>query len=65
VIVELTGPEGQTRHSLSAVWQFPAGEAGLTRWPPTLGQDNNYVFGELLGLTDVDIAGLQGEGVLA
>lgn len=65
VIVELTGPEGQTRQSLSAVWQFSAGGAGVTRWPPTLGQDNNYVFGELLGLAADKIAELQGEGVIA
>jgi crotonobetainyl-CoA:carnitine CoA-transferase CaiB-like acyl-CoA transferase len=37
----------------------------LRRHAPTLGQDNAYVFGDLLGLSPAEIAQLTEEGVLA
>jgi crotonobetainyl-CoA:carnitine CoA-transferase CaiB-like acyl-CoA transferase len=38
---------------------------GSVRWPgPAIGQHNTEVFGELLGMTEGDIAALQAEGVI-
>ena len=36
----------------------------MTRGAATLGEDNDYVYGELLGLSQDEIAGLYEEGVL-
>jgi hypothetical protein len=36
----------------------------LERGAPCLGQDNDYVYGELLGLGPDERAGLQAEGVI-
>ena len=36
----------------------------MTRGAPVLGEDNDYVYGELLGLSESEIAGLYEEGVL-
>ena len=37
----------------------------ITRPAPELGQDNDHVFGELLGMASEDVAGLRESGVLA
>jgi crotonobetainyl-CoA:carnitine CoA-transferase CaiB-like acyl-CoA transferase len=37
----------------------------IARHAPLLGQDNNYVFGELLGLSSDEVATLTAEGILA
>jgi len=36
----------------------------IDRGAPLLGADNDYVFGEILGLSDTEIAGLRNEGVI-
>ena len=37
---------------------------GLRRGPPTLGEDNEYVLGEILGKTGYEIRSLEKDGVL-
>jgi crotonobetainyl-CoA:carnitine CoA-transferase CaiB-like acyl-CoA transferase len=37
----------------------------IRRHAPTLGQDNAYVFGDLLGLAPAEIAQLTADGVLS
>ena len=40
------------------------GDGGFRRSAPTLGQDNDYVLGELLGLSTKDQQQLAADGVL-
>ena len=45
-------------------WLLSATPAGLVRPTPTLGENNDYVFREILELGDDEIERLQEEGVL-
>ncbi len=45
-------------------WLLSATPAELTRPTPKLGEHNDYVYRELLGLDDDEIARLEGEGIL-
>ena len=45
-------------------WQLSATPAAMLRTTPKLGEHNDYVFRELLGLDDDAVARLVGEGVL-
>jgi crotonobetainyl-CoA:carnitine CoA-transferase CaiB-like acyl-CoA transferase len=45
-------------------WQFSATPADALRPAPTLGQHNEKVFKELLGLEPTDLARLQAEGTI-
>ncbi len=45
-------------------WLFSATPAELTRPTPTLGENNDYVYRELIGLADDEIAKLEEAGVL-
>ncbi len=49
----------------SAPWRFPDFAPVVDRCGPTTGQHNEYVFGEILGLSAEEIAGLQQSGVIA
>lgn len=49
---------------LSPPWQLSATPARITRHAPLLGEHNNYVFGELLGLSAEEIARLEAERIL-
>ncbi|MPZ44592.1 MAG: CoA transferase [Betaproteobacteria bacterium] len=49
-ITSLTGPEGEIRKVVGAPWRFSRTPASIDRWTPKLGEHNDYVFGELLGL---------------
>ncbi len=42
------------------LWETP----GCLEWWRTMGQDNGYVFGEILGMSEMEIAALQEAGVL-
>ena len=42
------------------LWETP----GRLKWWRTMGQDNGYVFGEILGMSEMEIAALQEAGVL-
>ena len=48
-----------------APWRFSDFEPCIERCGPSLGQHNDYVFGELLGLEAAEIADLKASGVIA
>lgn len=54
-IVAMTGPNGETRNVVGPPWRFSRTPAALERWTPALGEHNDYVFGELLGLAATEI----------
>jgi crotonobetainyl-CoA:carnitine CoA-transferase CaiB-like acyl-CoA transferase len=45
-------------------FRLSAYESGYDRTGPTLGQDNEWVLGEVLGLSGAEISALQAEGAL-
>lgn len=49
---------------LSLPWKFSATPSPTPRHAPLLGEHNNYVFGDLLGLTQIEISHLEAEEVL-
>ena len=49
---------------LAPPWKLSGTPAMIGRYAPLMGEDNRYVFGELLGLSTAEIARLEGEGVL-
>ena len=54
-IMSLPGSEGGARDIVGPPWLFSRTPAVLTRGTPELGEHNEYVFGELLGLTAGEI----------
>ena len=48
-----------------APWRFSDFAPRITRCGPTTGEHNDYVFGELLGLSAVEILELKSAGVIA
>jgi crotonobetainyl-CoA:carnitine CoA-transferase CaiB-like acyl-CoA transferase len=50
-IKTMTSPRGETRSVVGPPWRFGRSPAALDRWTPELGEHNEYVFGELLGLS--------------
>ncbi len=54
-ITTMAGPEGESRKVVGPPWRFSRTPARLERWTPKLGEHNQYVFGELLGLSGGDI----------
>jgi crotonobetainyl-CoA:carnitine CoA-transferase CaiB-like acyl-CoA transferase len=57
-VQDITGPEGETRKVVGPPWRFSRTPARLERWTPKLGEHNEYVFGELLGLSRGQVAEL-------
>lgn len=51
----MTGPEGESRDVVGPPWRFSRTPASLDRWTPKLGEHNDYVFGNLLGLSRAEI----------
>ena len=51
----MAGPEGETRKVVGPPWRFARTPAKYERWTPKLGEHNQYVFGELLGLSAGEI----------
>ncbi len=47
------------------VYDFPESEGGIRRPPVAFGQDNDYVYRELLGVSDEEYARLEAEGHIA
>lgn len=47
------------------VWRMSRTPAHVRVPPPMFGEHNRYVFGELLGMSDAEIAALETEGVTA
>jgi benzylsuccinate CoA-transferase BbsF subunit len=54
-IKAMAGPEGESRNVVGPPWLFSRTPAALTRWIPRLGEHNEYVLGELLGLAPSEI----------
>lgn len=54
-IKSMVGPDGELRKVVGPPWRFSRTPAKLERWTPKLGEHNEYVFGELLGLTGQEI----------
>lgn len=63
-IQEMTGPEGEVRQVVGPPWRFSKTPARLERWTPKLGEHNEYVFGEVLGLSQAEIGTLIKERVI-
>jgi crotonobetainyl-CoA:carnitine CoA-transferase CaiB-like acyl-CoA transferase len=51
VIVDVTDSEGRQRAALKAPIRFSRAEVGMERGTPRLGEDEDYVFGELLDMS--------------
>jgi len=58
-----TGAEGRL-YAVAPPWKFPETPARVTRAAPELGQDNDYVLRNLLGLSQTEIDKLTEEKVL-
>jgi len=63
-IVDLVGPQGKSRSMIGAPWRFDKTPVRMERWMPGLGEHNEYVFGELLGLSTAQIKALAEEEVI-
>jgi crotonobetainyl-CoA:carnitine CoA-transferase CaiB-like acyl-CoA transferase len=50
-VVDVEDTAGHQRAALKAPIRFSKSEIGMTRGTPQLGEDEDYVFGELLGLS--------------
>lgn len=55
VIQSKAGPSGESRKVVGPPWRFSRTPGTLERWTPRLGEHNEYVFGELLGLERAEI----------
>ena len=63
VFVELDHPETGPRDFVGLPWRMSGCQPALKR-PPLLGEHNDYVFGELLGLDEAEIARLKESGII-
>jgi len=61
---EVQHPAIGKRLVVNAPWKFSATPAEVSRYGPLLGEHNQYVFGELLGLPQDEIQRLVAEGVI-
>jgi len=62
-LVTVQHPEVGQLYALAPPWKFSVTPTRVTRPAPVLGEHNDYVFGELLGMSQDDIAILANEGV--
>ncbi len=63
-ILSLSSPEGESRKVVGVPWRFSRTPGKLETWTPKLGEHNQYVFGELLGLGQEEIDALVQEKVI-
>ena len=63
-IVDLCSWEGESRKVVGVPWRFSRTPGALETWTPKLGQHNEYVFGELLGLDRTEIDALVEQEVI-
>jgi crotonobetainyl-CoA:carnitine CoA-transferase CaiB-like acyl-CoA transferase len=65
-LTTLHGAGGESRDVVGSPFHFSGCETvGVERWTPRLGEHNDFVFGELLGLSPSERASLIEEGVIA
>ena len=60
---EVTNRESGTWKMEAPAWRFSRAPAHVRLPAPTFGEHNDYVFGDLLGLSEDEIAALEREGV--
>ena len=63
-ISELVGPDGQTRRVVGPPWRFSATPGSIDTWTPGLGEHNQEIFGDLLGLSGEEIDALVHDRVI-
>jgi benzylsuccinate CoA-transferase BbsF subunit len=63
-IVEMREPDGAKRKAVGPPWRFSKTPAELARGTPALGEHEAYVYGDLLGLTQIEINTLVREKVI-
>jgi crotonobetainyl-CoA:carnitine CoA-transferase CaiB-like acyl-CoA transferase len=64
VIVDVDDNEGRRRAALGMPIRFSKSQAGMERGTPRLGEDEDYVFGKLLGLSAEDRKTLMDQQVI-
>jgi crotonobetainyl-CoA:carnitine CoA-transferase CaiB-like acyl-CoA transferase len=64
VVVDVDDNKGRRRAALGVPIRFSKSEAGMERGTPRLGEDEDYVFGELLGLSVEDRKTLMDQQVI-
>jgi benzylsuccinate CoA-transferase BbsF subunit len=52
------------RAIISSPWRFSATPVRVERWTPRMGEHNEFVFGEILGLSTIEINRLIADGVI-
>ncbi len=57
-IKTMISPDGESRKVVGPAWRFSRTPAKIDRWTPKLGEHNQYIFGELLGLEAQEIEDL-------
>ena len=62
--VEVEHPEAGRQTFLAPPWKLSATPAEITKHSPLLGEDNEYVFCELLDMSVEEFATLAGEGII-
>ncbi|MEE8469946.1 MAG: CoA transferase [Dehalococcoidia bacterium] len=62
--VEVEHPVMGKQVVLGPPWRFSGTPAGVARPSPLMGEHNEYVFGELLGMSTVEIKRLTDEGII-
>ena len=64
-IVDVQEPDGRQRAAVGAPMRLSKGaEIGITRGTPKLGEHEDYVYGELLGMTKTERQALQDEEII-
>lgn len=63
-IVTVQEPSGRERAAVGMPFQISGHETGIWRGTPVLGEDEEYVFGELLGLSNTERKRLEEEGAI-
>jgi crotonobetainyl-CoA:carnitine CoA-transferase CaiB-like acyl-CoA transferase len=65
-VTEVSAPDLPARLAVGAPARFGrTDDVGIRRLTPTLGQDEDYVFGELLGLSSAQRADLESREVIS
>lgn len=60
----ITGPDVGTHRYPAFPWDFPETPLQVTHPPAMMGEDNDYVYREVIGLSDDDMADLEEKGII-
>ena len=61
----MTHPDFGERHIMGPPWQLSGTPAVIARHSPLIGEHNDHVFGNMLGISAAEIARLKDEEVIA